>query len=87
MSGDLGTEADWCIDTGSLAICGTRMREHSRRSEGDRWCFHCRKRHEFFAVFMVPDGPSWYDPHWSIDGIGDRCTDLFPGWSRTWEDE
>lgn len=79
--------ADWCEDYGTFAICGTRMIEHDRESMGERWCFHCRKRHEFFSVLMVPDGPSYYDPHISIDGPTDDCTDLFPGWSRTWDDE
>lgn len=79
--------ADWCEDYGTLTICGTRMIEHSRDSIGDRWCFHCRRRHEFHRVFMVPDGPSWYDPHFSFKGVGPDCTDLFPGWVRTWEDE
>lgn len=79
--------ADWCEDYGSLAICGTRMREDSRRSEGVKWCFHCRARHEFFRVLMVPDGPSYYEPHLTIEGPKRDCTDLFPGWCRIWEDE
>lgn len=80
------TSADWCEDFGSLAICGTRMVEDSRRTFGERWCFHCRERHEFWDVLMVPDGPSWYDPYRTVEGVTDGCCDLFPGWSRTWED-
>jgi len=79
--------ADWCEVTGSGAICGTHMKEHSRRSEGVSWCFHCRKRHEFFRVVYVPDGLSYYGPSASIEGITQECTDLFPGWSREWDDE
>jgi len=79
--------ADWCETTGNLTIVGTRMVEHSRRSEGIKWCFHCRKRHEFFYVVMVPDGLSYYGPHVEIRGIDRDCTDLFPGWTREWGDE
>jgi len=78
--------ADWCDVEGDFAICGTRMKEHSRRSQGDKWCFHCRKRHEFFWVVMVPDGPSYYGPNAGIEGIGSECTDLFPGWTREWDE-
>lgn len=73
------TSADWCVSDGAFAICGTAMTEHSRRSEGERWCFHCRKRHEFWWVVMVPDGLSYYGPSAHMDGITPQCTDLFPG--------
>jgi len=79
--------ADWCETAGNVAICGTRMKEHHRQSEGIKWCFHCRKRHEFFFVVMVPDGLSYYGPEGRIKGVGSECTDLFPGWSREWEDD
>lgn len=79
--------ADWCVDDGALAMCGTRMKEHSRRSEGVKWCFHCRKRHEFEQVVSVPDGWSYYGPDFAIEGIKPECTDLFPGWVRTWGEE
>lgn len=81
------TIADWCESDGNFAICGTRMKERSRESMGIRWCFHCRTRHEFFSVVMVPDGMSYYGPHWEIHGVGDYCTDLFPGWTRNWEED
>ena len=76
--------ADWCEADGGLAICGTRMKEHSVRTEGEKWCFHCRKRHEFFRVITVPDGLSYYGPNVAIEGIKPDCTDLFPGWTREW---
>jgi hypothetical protein len=77
--------ADWCEVSDDFAICGTRMKEHSRRSEGDKWCFHCRKPHEFFWVVMVPDGISYYEPSADMEGIKPDCTDLFPGWFRAYD--
>ena len=79
--------ADWCIDDGQMSMVGTRMKEHGRRSQGDRWCFHCRKRHEFWWVVMVPDGLSYYGPQAHMWGIKPDCTDLFPGWKREAVDE
>lgn len=74
--------ADWCEDLGGVVLCGTRMREYSRKSEGIKWCFHHRRRHEFWCVVSVPDGMSYYGPSVSIEGTSDDCTDLFPGWTR-----
>lgn len=81
--------ADWCetSDDGSFVICGTDMEEYARRSIGIRWCFHCRKRHNFDRVCYAPTGLSYYDPYASIEGINNECTDLFPGWTREWEDD
>ena len=79
--------ADWCEDLGGLILCGTRMKEHSRRSEGLRWCFYHRKRHEFWRVVSAPDGPSYYGPSVAIVGTSDDCTDLFPGWTREWSED
>jgi hypothetical protein len=79
--------ADWCEATEGFAICGTRMREDSRRLYGRRWCFHCRVRHDFDWVVMVPDGLSYYGPHAEIQGPTSQCTDLFPGWSREWVED
>ena len=59
--------ADWCETSEGFAICGTRMKEHSRRSMGEKWCFHCRKRHNFDWVVMAPDGPSYYGPDVEIE--------------------
>ena len=78
--------ADWCEVGEGLAICGTRMKEYAREPMGERWCFHCRKRHEFVRVVMVPDGLSYYGPHVEIQGVKPDCTDLFPGWFRTWDE-
>ena len=81
--------ADWCEGDGTVAICGTRMKEHSRRSEGVRWCFRCRRRVEFERVVMVPDGLSYYGPSAFVECTNCKSADgdLFPGWSREWEDE
>ena len=68
------TSADWCEDNGSVVICGTDMVESSRESQGDRWCFHHRKRHEFWWVVMVPTGLSYYGPTAHMEGIGRNCT-------------
>jgi hypothetical protein len=80
----VSTEAstDWCEDHGSLVICGTDMEEVFRTSEGVKWCFHCRKRHEFWWVVMAPKGISYYGPTAHMEGIGRECSDLFPGWYR-----
>lgn len=88
MSATTASEAyaDWCAQGPSVVICGTRMKEVSRTSQGERWCFRCRKRHEFFLVVSAPDGPSYYDPSPSIEGPTRDCTDLFPGWEREWRD-
>ncbi len=85
MPGDPVT-ADWCATDGLVSICGTVMTEHSRRSEGERWCFHCRKRHEFWWVVMVPDGLSYYGPSAHMDGVTPECSDLFPGVYREVEE-
>jgi hypothetical protein len=87
MTADVEKWADWCVSDGGFAMTGTQMVEHSRRSEGDRWCFHCRKRHEFFWVVMVPDGLSYYGPSAGMEGPTSDCTDLFPGWYREAPDE
>lgn len=79
--------ADRCIDYDNAVICGTDMQECSRRSIGVRWCFRHRRRHEFFHVVMVPVGRSYYGPHVAIRGVTGDCTDLFPGWTREWEDD
>jgi hypothetical protein len=81
------TSADWSQDIGVGVICGTRMKEYSRTSEGEKWCFYHRQRHEFWWVVMVPDGLSHYGPTARMEGTGDYCTDLFPGWSREAVDE
>lgn len=79
--------ADWCEVGEGFAICGTHVEEYSRRSMGVKWCFTCRKRHEFFWVVMAPVGMSYYGPHVEIKGVRDGCRDLFPGWTREWWDD
>lgn len=74
--------ADWCAVQGELAICGTRMEEYSRSSVGEKWCFHCRRRHEFWWVVSAPAGISYYGPSADMKGVKSGCSDLFPGWSR-----
>lgn len=74
--------ADWCVSDGQFSICGTSMKEHSRSAEGVKWCFHCRKRHEFWWVVMAPDGFSYYGPTAHMEGVKPDCSDLFPGWYR-----
>lgn len=78
--------ADWCEVGENFAICGTHMKEHGRRSMGVKWCFRCRVRHEFFHVVMAPVGLSYYGPHVEIHGVRNDCSDLFPGWTREWEE-
>lgn len=74
--------ADWCADFGGVAICGTRMVEVSRDTEGIKWCFTCRRRHEFWWVVEAPAGFSYYGPSAHMEGIKSGCSDLFPGWYR-----
>lgn len=82
-------QAEWCDVSANIFICGTRMKEHSRNSLGDKWCFQCRKRVEFELVVMMPDGDSYYGPSASIDctNCGAIDGDLFPGWNRDWPDD
>ena len=78
------------IDTGPVVIlCGPEMREHSRTSEGVKWCFRHRGRAEFWRVLMVEVEPSYWGPILSIKcGECDATDgDLFPGWTREWDDE
>ena len=79
--------ADWCADYGDVVICGTDMEEYARRSMGERWCFTHRRREEFWRVCYAPTGLSYYGPEAHIEGPTRDCTDLFPGWTREWEDE
>ena len=83
--------ADYCTPIGYVGvICGTRMRERFRDSEGVAWCFHCRKRCDMQRVVRVPDGDSWYGPtvHIECSGCGAIDGDLFPdGRYRDWGDE
>lgn len=66
---------------------GPPMEEIVRESQGERWCFRCRKQREFVYTVSAPTEPSYYGPNPAV-----RCTvcdlidgDLFPGRSREWE--
>lgn len=74
--------ADWCAANGNGVICGSAYAEFSRQSIGVRWCFTCRKRHEFWQVCYAPIGLSYYGPHVNYEGVWSSCSDLFPGWTR-----
>lgn len=66
---------------------GPAMVEVVRRSEGEKWCFHCRKRREFFYTVHAPKVMDWYGPNADIK-CGHCNTsdgDLFPGYEREWE--
>lgn len=72
----------------TLTICrGPKMEVIHSESLGERWCFRCRKRREFFYRVSAPIEPSYYDPNPSIrcDTWGHIDGDLFPGRSREWE--
>ena len=67
-------------------VCRTPMEEIHRESLGDRWCFHCRRRHEFVYLIRATVEPSYYDPTPSIQGLpcGAQDGDMFPGHEREW---
>lgn len=81
-----GRLADWAAEYGAAVICGTHMEEYSREPQGERWCFRCRERHEFWWVAMAPAGFSYYGPTARMEGIKDGCSDLFPGRYRQVEE-
>lgn len=75
------------VDYGSVTIvCGPEMREYSRTSRGTRWCFTHRKREEFFLVVYEEVEPSYWGPTAAIEGPTSECRDLFPGWTREWDE-
>lgn len=71
-----------------VTICySAEHREVKRESQGEKWCFKCRKRREFWFTVTAPIEPDWYGPTCAI-----RCGhcntqdgDLFPGREREWE--
>lgn len=79
------------------AICGFPVEEIARRPDGERWCFVCRKRHEFLYIVTAskldPELPledqpgSWYGPvpHIECSVCHTWDGDCFPGWQREWE--
>lgn len=71
-----------------LTVCRSGGMERIRHdSQGERWCFHCRKRREFFLDVWRDIEPSYYDPNPSIRcGTCDAIdADLFPGQIREWD--
>lgn len=72
---------------GGLTICYSGPRKRiAHESQGEKWCFRCRKRREFFYEVWADVEPSYYDPNPSIKcgtcGLSDG--DLFPGYERSW---
>ncbi len=66
---------------------GPETREIVRRSEGEKWCFHCRTRREFFYIVTAPVVMDWYGPNPGVK-CGHCNTsdgDLFPGREREWD--
>jgi hypothetical protein len=84
---------------GTIHILHTPMEEVSRKPNGERWCFVCRKRREFEHVItrpvLDPNVPledqtgAWYGPTHQIE-CGTCHTvdgDCFPGREREWYDD
>lgn len=73
-------------DTTCIHILHTPMEEIARRSEGERWCFVCRKRREFEHVITATIEPSYYGPNHRIECTVCKTTDgdCFPGSEREW---
>lgn len=62
------------------------MEEVHRESDGERWCFRCRKRREFEYVITAPVELSYYGPTRQIECTHCHTTDgdCFPGTEREW---
>jgi len=62
------------------------LEEVKRESDGERWCFRCRKRRAFEYVMAMPIEMSYYGANRQIEcshcGLVDG--DLFPGHIREW---
>lgn len=73
----------------SIHICyGPRMQEVTRDHLGVKWCFHERKRFMFDKVVTAPVEPSYYGPDMFIEctSCKKHDVDLFPGYTREWEE-
>ena len=76
----------------SVHVLYTPMEEVSRRADGVRWCFVCRKRRAFERVVSRPvvtsldDTGAWYGPTTDIACASCRTVDgdCFPGTEREW---
>lgn len=71
----------------NVHICWTEPHQViSSDWDGERYCFVCRKRREFFRVVKAPVGLSYYGPHSEI--VCAFCNavdgDCFPGSEREW---
>lgn len=57
------------------------------KPDGERWCFVCRKRREFYYIVTAPVEPSYYGPNPDIKCGHCKTSDgdLFPGREREWE--
>lgn len=77
----------------SMHILHIPTEEVLRRSDGERWCFRCRKRREFFYVQSNPivthpdDTATYYGPTFKIEcsHCHTEDGDCFPGTWREWE--
>lgn len=75
------------VDLGpAVVLCGPAMREYSRKSMGARWCFRHRRHEQFDWVVYEEVEPSYWGPTVAVEGPTSDCTDLFPGWSREWDE-
>jgi hypothetical protein len=81
----------------TLHILWTEPREEIwRKSDGERWCFICRKRRLFERVMnapIIPENPTiddlpWYGPRTWIECSHCHTTDgdCFPGTEREWHE-
>lgn len=78
--------------TMSVHILYTPMKEISRKSIGEKWCFICRKRREFVYIISAPivtsinDTGAYYGPTHQIECTicGTTDSDCFPGTEREW---
>ena len=75
-----------------VIVCGSGpMEETHREQHGEvRWCFKCRKRRRFDYVVLSPTTETgWYwgpVPRIECAECHTSNGDLFPGWSREWEE-
>ena len=69
-------------------VCGENYAEIHRESVGERWCFECRKRTEYFYVVSAPVDPmSWYGPNPAYEcGSCGKDGYCFPGTWIEWEE-
>ncbi len=75
----------------TVTVCGPGPMEiRHRQSEGVKWCFACRGRHEFEYHVLVPTTEEgWYwgpAPQIVCTSCGAANGDLFPGHEREWEE-